>query len=356
MLELVLTVSLVVFVSALCSLCEAALYSVPFSHIESLAESGKSAGRILRRLRRNIDRPITAILSLNTIANTAGAAVAGAIAAKVFGSNWLGLFSGLFTLTILLVSEVIPKTVGVVYCRPVATAVARPLQVLVWLLQPLVWLCGLATRIVARRQEQQEQVSEEELLVMARLGMRKGVIDEDEALVIQNILSLGSRLVREVMTPRTVLFTLSGDLSVEEARQSANFLVHSRVPVFFKNKEDIGGIVHRHHIMTAIAEKKLDVKLESLMKPVHFVLDRTRLDRVLKMFLERGEHMFVAIDEYGGLAGVVTLEDVLEEILGKEIVDEFDQVADLRKLAQQRRRQVLQDAADHGDTRKPPPE
>jgi CBS domain containing-hemolysin-like protein len=340
MLELAITVALVVLISAACSLSEAVLYSVPISHIEHLAESGRRSGAILRRLRRNIDRPITAILSLNTIANTAGAAIAGALAAEVFGSRWVGLFSGLITLAILFFAEVIPKTAGVVYSRSLATVIARPLQLLVWIFRPLVVVLTLTTRLIPRKADS-DMISEEELLVMARLGQRKGVIEEDEAAVIHNILSLGGKLVREVMTPRTVLFSLSSDTTVDQARREDGFFVHSRIPVYFQNGEDIGGIVHRRDVLRAVADDKLDVRLEALMKPVHFVLDKTKLDRLLRLFLERREQMFIVIDEFGGLSGVVTLEDVLEEILGREIVDEFDQVADMRELAQRRRRQVM---------------
>lgn len=351
MLELGITVALVVLISAACSLSEAVLYSVPISYIEQLAESGRRSGMILRRLRRKVDRPIIAILSLNTIANTAGAAVAGAIAAQVFGNRWLGIFSAFITLAILFFAEVVPKTIGVVYSRQLATVIARPLQILVILFQPFVWILTLTTKVIARRQES-DMVSEEELLVMARLGQRKGIIHEDEALVIHNILSLGQKVAREIMTPRTVLFSLHGETTVDHARHEEGFFVHSRIPIYFKNGEDIGGIVHRRDVLAAVADDQLEVQLQSLMKPVHFVLDKTGVDRLLKLFLERREQMFVVIDEFGGLSGVVTLEDVLEEILGKEIVDEFDQVEDMRELAQIRRRQVMKDMDSFAAKRK----
>jgi CBS domain containing-hemolysin-like protein len=336
----------------MCSLFEAVLYSVPVSFIETIAESGRPSGRILQRLRGNIDRPIAAVLSLNTIANTAGAAISGAIATAVLGSAWLGVFSGVFTLAILLFSEIIPKTIGVVHNRRLAPVVAWPLQLLVWVLTPFIWLTSLVTRTVAGSHEP-HQTSVEELLVLARLGLRKGVIDKNKALVIQNILSLEAKYVSEIMTPRTVVFSLSGELTVDEARKAEGFYTHSRIPVYFKNPEDIAGIVHRRNVLNRAAEDELNLKLESLMKPVHFVMDKTRLDKTLKLFLERNEQMFIALDEYGGLSGVITLEDVLEEILGTEIVDEFDEVADLRQLAHQRRERVLRESQDLGEKGKP---
>ena len=349
MLELILTVAAVVIVSGLCSLSEAVLYSVPVSHVESLVHSKSKRGRVLQSLRRNIDRPIAALLSLNTIANTAGAAFAGALADRILGTRWLFLFSLGLTLLILFVAEIVPKTAGVIYCRPLSSRVARPLRALVWLMSPLVWVSGWVTRHMAAGRKT-EEVSEAEIIMMTRLGLQKGVIDEDEAMVIHNILALETRTVRDVLTPRTVLFALPGDLTVGDARKEQGLLTHSRIPVFFKNLDEIGGIVHRRDVLNAVAEDRFDTRIEELMKPVHFVPAKMRLNRALKLFLSRGEHMFVVVDEFGGTSGVVTLEDILEEILGKEILDEFDEVADLREMAQRRRQQAL----DADASRRPP--
>ena len=340
MLELTLTVTVVIVVSGLCSLSEAVLYSVPRSHIESLAQSGSKTGRILRRLRTNVDKPIAALLSLNTIANTAGAAVAGVLADHVLGTRWLGLFSAGLTLAILLLSEIIPKTAGVVYNRRLAGFIARPLALLVTLFAPLVWLSGRITRGFGA-DRRTSGITDEEIAIMTRLGLKDGAIDEDEALVIHNILELENKTVRDVLTPRTVLFALSGDETVGDVRREPKVLTHSRIPVFFKGLDDIGGLVHRRDLLNAVAEDRFELKLEHLMKPVHFVPVKMPLNRTLNMFLNRGEHMFIALDEFGGTAGVITLEDVLEEILGKEIVDEFDEVTDLRALAERRRRQAM---------------
>ena len=339
MLELALAVGAAVGISAMCSVFEAVLYSVPISHIESLAQSGRKTGEILRSLRADVDKPIAAILSLNTIANTAGATVAGAAATKVFGSAWLGYFSAAFTLAILMFSEVIPKTVGVVYARALAPIVARPVQALVWVLRPLVWLTSLATRLVGQGQTGQDHVSEDELLVMARLGLKAGSLDANEAGVIENILSLESKTVKEIMTPRTVISSLSAGLTVSEVRAlTEDPFVHSRVLVFDKDADDVVGMVHRRDVLTAMAEGRLEVTLESMMRPVDFVAESVSLDRVLRILLERRQHLLVVIEEFGGLAGLITLEDVLEEILGHEIVDEFDPATDMRELAHKRRR------------------
>ena len=326
----------------MCSLFEAVLYAVPLSHIESLAAAGSRTGRILQRLRRDVDRPIAAILSLNTIANTAGAAVAGAMAASIFGQAWLVYFSALLTLMILVFSEIIPKTAGVTYNRALASLIARPLQALVWLFSPLIWLTQKITRIMTRGREKQ-QVSAEELMVMARLGHKTGGIDADEARVIQGILSLENKTVQEIMTPRTVVFSLSAKLTVGEMHNQVGILNHSRVPLYDEDAEDIIGMIHRRDALEALTKGRSEVKLEELMRPIDFVANSLTLDQLLQLFLERRQHLFVVCNEFGELAGLVTLEDVLEEILGAEIVDEFDQVENMRELARQRRKQPLKE-------------
>lgn len=336
MIELIFAAGLAIIISAMCSLFEAVLYSVPISHIEATVQAGKSSGRILKGLRKDVDRPISAILSLNTIANTAGAVIAGSAVAAVFGHKWVGYFSAFFTLSILLFSEVIPKTVGVVYSKQLAPLIARPLRWLVWLFTPMVWLCRFATRLVAREKIIQT-VSAEEIVVMAELGRLSGQIQPDEEKVIQNILSLKNKTAKDIMTPRTVIFSLSEHLTLEEARGKAGMWPHSRIPVYDETPEDIVGVVQRREVLSALASDKHQLRLSNVMKSVHFCPESITLDRLLVEFLERRQHLFVVIDEFGGLAGVVTLEDVLEEILGREIVDESDQVVDMRELARRRK-------------------
>ncbi|MFH1672570.1 MAG: hemolysin family protein [Pseudomonadota bacterium] len=336
MTELILAAGFAIIVSAMCSLFEAVLYSVPISHVEAMVQAEKSSGRILKKLRKDVVRPISAILSLNTIANTAGATIAGSAAASFFGHEWVGYFSAAFTFSILIFSEVVPKTAGVIYSKQLCPFIARPLQWLVWLLTPFVWLCQFATRLVAREKFVQT-VSAEEIITMAKLGRLSGEIEPDEEKVIKNILSLEDKTAKDVMTPRTVIFSLSEHLTLEEAREKAGMWPHSRVPVYSESPEDIVGIVQRRVVLAALASDKHHLKLSNLMKSVHFCPESIRLDKLLMEFLERRQHLFVVIDEFGGLAGVVTLEDVLEEILGREIVDESDQVVDMRELARRRK-------------------
>ena len=336
MLQLILAVGCAILISAVCSLFEAVLYSVPQRHVEAMIQGGKSGGRTFRRLRRNVERPITAILSLNTIANTAGAAFAGAAATAVFGHQWLGYFSAIFTLAILIFSEIIPKTAGVLYGRSLAGPVAYVLKGLVWAMTPVIWLMGRITRLIGRG-SRDEAVTAEEIQAMVRSSRRTGGIKIFQEQAIERVLTLQEKMAKDVMTPRTVIFSLNQQLTLSEAVKAAGRWEHSRIPVFDKNPEDVVGIVHTKDILVALAGEQTEDHLANLMRPIHFVADSACLNMVLGEFLELKQHLFAVIDEYGGLAGLISLEDILEEILGREIVDESDEVADKQELARRRR-------------------
>lgn len=339
--ELALIVALVLVISAACSLFEAVLYAVPASRIAVLEHAGRPSGRLLARLRRQIDRPIAAILSLNTLANTGGGALAGAVAARELGEGNLVYFSAAFTLAILLFSEVLPKTMGVVHAGKLAPWIAWPLQGLVVALRPLVGLTRMATRLVWKEEPQEQRVSDEELLSLVGSGLRSGAFKPHEASVIRNVLALETRSARDVMTPRPVVFTLGARVPVREATATEGLGKYSRVPVYYEDPDDLVGMVHRRDVLAAVAEDRFDVTLDALLRPLHFVVDSTPLDALLRTFLDRRQHLVAVIDEFGAFAGIVTLEDVLEELIGREIVDEFDQVADLRAYAHRRRDELL---------------
>jgi CBS domain containing-hemolysin-like protein len=343
MLELILAVSFAVFISAGCSLFEAVLYALPIRHIEVMAKAGKPGGKIFKKMRENVDRPIAAILSLNTIANTAGAAFAGAAATAVFGYEWLVYFSVFFILVILVFSEIIPKTAGVVYGRELAPFVAYPLKLLVWLMTPAIWLSGLITRLVYRGKTK-ESVTAKEIRIMAEMSLRTGGIKPYQEQAIENILTLQKKKVKDVMTPRTVVFSLSEHLSLQEAIKIPKKWEHSRFPVYDQDTEDVVGIVLTKELSMALVKGQIDMRLTELMRPVHFVVETARLNRVLMEFLDLRQHLFVVLDEYGGLAGLITLEDILEEILGREIIDESDEVVDKRELARKRRKMIIRNS------------
>lgn len=340
MTSVLLVVGTVLVTSALCSLFEAVLYAVPRSHVELLRRSGRPAGRILYQLRQRVDRPIAAILSLNTIANTGGGAVAGALAANALGASRLGYFSAAFTLAILLLAEVVPKTVGVVHARALAGWIAYPLQWLVVLFRPLTALTNLVTRLVGSGRDE-ARVSDEEVLTLVGSGLRTGDFKPHEAEVITNVLALERTIAKDVLTPRTVVFSLGSATTVAEAAGNPALPKHTRVPVYDADPEDVVGLVHRMDILMAMVHGRSDATLEALMRPIDFVVETTPLDRLLRRFLERRRHMVAVIDEFGGFAGIVTLEDVLEELIGQEIVDESDQITDFRAYAHERRDAIL---------------
>lgn len=346
MFELVLAVGLATLVSALCSVTEAVLYSFPWSLVEKLKKSGRKSGRVLEGLRNNVEEPITAILTLNTVAHTAGSAIAGAAWAKLYGEQSLGLFAVGFTIIILLFSEILPKTIGVVYNRPLAPLMARPLKWLVLFFKPAIWGCGFLGRMVRKKQTGPEH-TEDDIRAMVSMTRRAGVIKPYEELSIRNILSLDLKTVEQIMTPRTVVFSLPVDMTVAEARELHATWPHSRIPVYEgDDPEDIVGMVYRRQVFEHLADDRDDVKLEDIMRPVRFVLESLTLDRLLVKFLGSRMHLFVVLDEYGGISGVVTLEDVLEEILGSEIVDETDQVVDMRELARRQRDELTRAGED----------
>lgn len=336
MIELVLAVGLAIFLSAGCSLFEAVLYSVPRRHVEAMAQVDRRSARIFQRMRSNVEKPIAAILTLNTIANTAGAAFAGAAAAVVFGRGELGYFSAFFTLAILIFSEIVPKTAGVIYGKSLIPLVAYPLQGLVWVMKPVIWLSSLLTTFLSRGRKG-DTVTSEEIRIMARLSLQAGEIRPYQRQAIENILTLQTKTAKEVMTPRTVVFSLNEHLTLKEASEAATKWEHSRFPVYDHDQEDVVGTVLTKELFHALAHGKGEEQLSELMRPVHFVAETARLSKVLTEFLELRQHLFVVLDEYGGLAGLIALEDILEEILGREIVDESDEVADKRELARRRR-------------------
>jgi len=340
MVELQLVVVVVLVTSAICSLFEAVLYSIPATFVEQLEQSGRPAGRMLKQMKEQVDRPITAILSLNTISNTGGGALAGALAAGALGGGNVIYFSIVFTLAILLFAEVVPKTIGVVYARQLAPIIARPMYLLVGAFQPVIGLVQIVTKLI-RKGHKEQPVSDEDLLTLVVSGLRSGTLNQDEARVIENVLSMDTRTVKQVMTPRPVVFTLSARVSAREAASEDAIGKYSRIPVFDKDPDDLVGVVRAVDILTAMANDRFDVKMEQITRPIHFVIDSTPLDDLLGIFLKRRQHLVAVIDEFGGVSGIATLEDVLEELIGREIVDESDQVTDLRAYAHRRREGTL---------------
>ncbi|MBQ3059037.1 MAG: HlyC/CorC family transporter [Desulfovibrio sp.] len=347
MLTLALAVGIAVLVSFTCSLTEAALYAVPWSSIEHLRRKGSAVGELLYKMRTEIDKPIAAILTLNTVANTAGSTIAGAAFLAAFGAEHMALFAIFFTILILAFGEIVPKTLGVAYATPIASALARPLACAIVLLRPVLWLTGLLTRLLSPPSKE-PQITEDDICAVTSLSRQAGRIQPYEESFIKNILALDQKRVHEIMTPRIVVFSLPDTLTVAEAYSDQRIWHFSRIPVYGEDNEDLVGLVERRSLGRCMQQGRGGAALSQIMKPMHFVQESQTLDILLREFLKARVHLFAVLDEYGGLAGVVSLEDVMEEILGSEIMDESDNVADLRALARERRKALSRRAqADH---------
>lgn len=318
-------------VSFLCSLAESGLLSLSRSRIAALVKDRRPSGRMLERMKDNIERPLAAILTLNTVAHTIGAAGVGAEAYVIFGSKWVAVTSAILTVLILVFSEIIPKTLGVVYAGRLASFTAYSITGMIYLTYPLVVVFQALSRLLGKRHEQ--KLTREEFAVIAELGHTEGALREKEYRVIRNVLRLRRVRVREVMTPRTVVFMLHKDLTVQQAIDQHGPLRFARIPVYGEDPDDIVGIVFRHALNTAIQEGHGESPLHEVASPLYAVPENAALDRVLDEFIRRKEQHFLVVDEYGGTAGIITLEDAIETLLGTEIVDETDQTVDMRALA-----------------------
>ncbi len=330
----ILIVFLTVFVSANCSLYEAVLYSTRPGALEALKAEGKRAGMVTRmmQMKRHIAGPIAAILILNTIANTAGATISGMLAARELGEQWVLPFSVGLTLAILIFAEIIPKTIGAVHWRTFWAVIVWPLTFIKVLLAPLVWMTQKLSNALTGSTHR-PAVTEDDILGVARLGTTEGQISEIEGRMLENVINLEERQVRDVMTPRTVVFSLPDDMVVRDAYAQAEKHQFARIPVYHEDREDIVGYVTRDEIGSAHALETPEAPISGYIRAIRFVPETANCLSLLMTFLKARQHMAVVSDEFGGLAGVVTLEDVLEAIIGFEIVDESDRIADLRAHA-----------------------
>ena len=319
-------------ISFLCSLLESFILSVTHAHISLVSKDRPALGKKLSHFKENINQPLSAILSLNTIANTVGAASVGAITLVEFGSNWVAIMSGILTLCILIFSEIIPKTVGALYWKKILVPATFAVQVLIIMTYPLVVFLEFLSKWLAKA-ENEDKVSREEVIAMAELGEDEGTIEESESTVIENVLMLDDISVEEVLTPRSVVFAVNKTNSVREVLDKYDDIEFSRIPVYEDGLDNIIGIVRRHVLLKSKAEDQFDVTMGELAKPIHAVEENDSVGDVLDEFVKRREHLFMVKDQFGQVAGLITLEDAIETLLGVEIVDETDSVVDMRKLA-----------------------
>jgi CBS domain containing-hemolysin-like protein len=329
---------LAIGVSFLCSILEAVLLSITPSFVAVLERQGSVTGKLLRDLKEDIDRPLSAILSLNTIAHTVGAAGVGAQAQVVFGNAYVSVTSAVLTLLILIFSEIIPKTLGATYWKQLSGFAAKTTKILIYITWPLVMLSKGITKWLSN-QDKQPTVSREEFSAMAELGFEEGVFEEGESNIFKNLIRFSSLRVKDIMTPRIVVVKFQEDLTIKETLDQKEELRVSRMPVFGENEEDITGYVLKNDLYYNLSEGNEEKKLKEIKREVLIIPETISLRTLFERLLEKQEHIAVVVDEYGGLSGVVTMEDVVETLLGMEIVDEIDAIEDMQKLARQKWRE-----------------
>ncbi len=321
-------------ISFICSVLEAVLLSVTPSYVTSLKSTNPAKAALLKKLKDKVDQPLAAILTLNTVAHTAGAAGVGAQSAVVFGSAYLGVTSAVLTLLILVLSEIIPKTLGATYWRSLAPYIATPLRLMITLLKPFIWMSDMITRVIGKSAHGGAYIRDE-IAAMASMGGESGELGERESKIIQNLLKFRDTRLNNIMTPRTVVFSVNRNLTVAEYLKKHSDSPFSRILVYRKDRDDIVGYVHKTDIMLA-NNKKPERKIGAFVKPIYVVPETVNVTSLFQTLLEKRTHISLVVDEYGDMQGIVTMEDMVETLMGLEIVDEADKTVDMQQLAKQK--------------------
>lgn len=326
---------LALFVSFLCSIMESVLLSMPQSFLVVNQNKGYKWAQAFIDLKIEIDKPLSAILTMNTVAHTVGAAGVGAQAVKVFGEASFGIVSAILTLLILVITEIIPKTIGARFWRQLAPFSYYTIKTMIWITYPLVVMAAAITRIFSDSSDEQT-TSREEIAALASIGTDEGLFSDKENKIIQNILKLKNVRVSEIMTPRVVVVIVDEELPLINFLESKEHLKFSRIPVYSGDEENITGYVFRQEVFENLAEDKHHLKLKDIKHDIVMVPNSYVLFSLWEKLLEEKEHIALIVDEFGGLDGVVTMEDIIETLLGLEIMDEKDTIADMQKFARQR--------------------
>jgi CBS domain containing-hemolysin-like protein len=322
-------------ISFLCSLAEAALLSTTATFVK-IHEKSKSIG--LKRIagyRQNVEKPLLAILSLNTIAHTVGAAGVGSQATVIFGEAYFGLVSAVLTVLILVFTEIIPKTIGTRYWKSLATITGTIISVMIFLTYPLVLLSMVLTRKKSKNKTEQT-TSREEISALAEIGMTEGIFHDKENKIIQNLIKLKTLKVSDIMTPRTVVALANEKMTLDEFLKNKEYLRFSRIPVYSEHQDHITGYVFRQTVFEKLAEDHESLLLENIKKPIFVIPETKDVLGLWEQLLDKKEHIALVVDEYGGMDGIVTMEDIIESLLGFEIIDEKDTIANMQEYAKER--------------------
>ncbi len=331
---LIFYISLALSVSFLCSIMEAVLLSVSPPFIAKTEQENKKLGQRLKMLKDNVDRPLAAILSLNTIAHTVGAAGAGAQATAVFGNAYVGVISAILTFLILVISEIIPKTLGAIYWRKLASSVVTLVIPIIWIMWPLVKMAELITNMLGSG-KQSVMIRREEFIALSRLGAQEGVLEENESRILKNLFRFNQLCAADIMTPRTVIFALEENLTISEVLDKNEKPQFTRIPVYQNDLDEISGFVLRSDLFYDALRGQENTNLKKIRRELMAIPADLGLDELFEKLIRKVEHIALVIDEYGGTLGIVTLEDLIETLIGLEIVDETDSVEDMQKLARE---------------------
>ncbi len=334
--------ALSIIFSFLCSIWEAVLLSITPSFINRKIQDGSQLGKDLEMFKEDIDRPLSAILTLNTIAHTVGAIGVGAQAASYFGSGsyflripaetWVG---AIMTLFILILSEIIPKTIGANMWESLAGFTVKSLKFLLFILAPFVFVSQLITKNL-KKDKNKSVFSRADLAAMTHAGEESGVLAQSESTIIKNLLRFEEVSVRDIMTPRTVMVKADETTTLMDFYKNNQPLRFSRIPIFQESDDHVTGVVLKDEILQHLVEGRDNVQLKELIREIPAVRDDKPLPQLFEVMTTERAQIAIVVDSYGSLVGLVTMEDVLETLLGLEIVDESDGEADLQKLARQK--------------------
>lgn len=330
-------------ISFLCSILESVLLSLTPAYIASIKDTKPKTATLLENQKKDIDKSIGAILTLNTFAHTLGAAGVGAEAVKIFGEEYMFYISVFLTILILIFSEIIPKTIGAYYWKHLSALSARLINVLIIITYPFLTIMKHITRVISPQNSSFHNISKEELEATVLLGEEAGLLKENDSLIIENILALNKIKVKDIHTPRSVMFCISKedfeksfDKSSDVELNFSKLKEYSRIPVYEENIDNIVGVVFSKEYFYEYNNDNRDIQNE-LIKPVFKINENIPVSKLLDMFIIKKEHLFIVVDNYGQTEGIVTLEDAIETLLGKEIVDEFDKNIDMREVAKNRK-------------------
>ena len=332
---LIIYLLLALTISFLCSLAEAALLSTPMTFIKANENSKNIGLKKISKFKQNVDRPLSAILSLNTVAHTVGAAGVGAQATIVFGEAYFGLVSAVLTILILVLTEIIPKTIGARYWKSLTNFTGNVISIMIFITYPLVLLSAVLTKMISKHKTEQT-TSRDEISALAEIGTNEGIFHDKENKIIQNLIKLKHLRISEIMTPRTVVTLANEKMTLEEFLKDKDYLRFSRIPVYSENQDNITGYVFRQKVFEKLAEDHDNLTLKDIKKDIAIILETKPVFSLWEQLIEKKEHIALVVDEYGGVDGIVTMEDIIESLVGFEIVDEKDTISNMQQYAKER--------------------